>query len=400
MEFIREPNIEKLCISMGTDPEVFAFNENKLLPAFSYLPAKMDSEFENIDSRYHQEKSIRSFWDGFQAEFEIYRGVTCIMQLQSCIRGGLQQVLNKARKKYPGAKLSIKNTVDVEQSLLEQLPEAFVSFGCMPSYNIYKTKPLEIPDPRLLLKRFAGGHMHFSYIMGYGDGYSMLKEGFVKPLKELDSSIGWLDQIAGIWSVGAAANIDDPYRRKFYGRAGEWRGSPEVQKVVYNEDTEDEYTEEFQHFEWRTPSNFWLSHPAVCGAMFDIARQALRYGYFIKKMDLPKWTSPGLLEVAEIINKCDVKAARQILSENKDTFDWLMSNAGKLYQDLSTAFPSARKAIFEMGMEGIEKFIVNPDDIERNWLLNKNYEQAGWKNARIQNGVYDMFFDGPRGDND
>src|ERR1700676_1509478 len=118
-------------ITLGADPEIFVEHKNGVLfPAFEFLPNKY-KPIQTIEEKQNV------YWDGFQAEFTIQPN-TDISKCINSIRFGLKAVLNEAKKKDKDACLSKQTVVNVPLTTLANLPNEYVEFGCMPSYNAYQ----------------------------------------------------------------------------------------------------------------------------------------------------------------------------------------------------------------------------------------------------------------------
>jgi Phage phiEco32-like COOH.NH2 ligase-type 2 len=312
--------VAKQACTVGTDPEIFAFKAGKLLPAFEFLPGK---------DKPLNEDGTSAYWDGFQAEFRLHRAYTCLMELHSQLWRSMC-VLHTAAGKH-GAKLGLQSVVRIPLSILRTAHDPYVELGCQPSFNAYNLAGLKVANPRELRYRFAGGHMHF------GLSYSQPK---------YEETVRSLDSILGIWSVGAAKSFDNPIRRQYYGLPGEFR-KPKYQSGALG-------------IEYRTLSNFWLSHPAISMVTWEIGRRAvqLAYGEFPKAI----WVGHEE-EVKEAIANSDVKVARSILKRNEAIFKWLFVTRGWTADMMQRAF--------DVGLNGIESEVKDPTDIEKNWMLDK-----------------------------
>jgi hypothetical protein len=303
--------------TIGTDPEVFVKAGLKILPAFEFLP-------ENGEARW--DSYSRSYWDGFQAEFETH-GRSCLMEMCRDIQSGLSRIWQQAMDKDASSKFTLKSVIKLRKETRLKAFDPHIALGCQPSYNIYDLKGESVGDPRELPYRFAGGHIHF--------GFSSFRE-YPEKVKSIVSK---LDAILGVWSVGAAQSFDNPIRRKYYGLAGEHR----LPK---------------HGIEYRTLSNFWLSSPIVYQATFILARKAAMLG--ANEEESKFWVAPQEM-VIECIQTQNVKLAREILELNKATFQWLLK---------PTALDSQKiERLRQVGLNGIESIITDPDNIEKNWML-------------------------------
>ena len=306
--------------SIGSDPEMFVVDskKNTLIPAFNFLPSK--------------EKGIvcpntgdKLYWDGFQAEFTTC-AVGCLQSQLSNIRYMLSLMQREALKYDKNAVISSIPTIDVDINDLINGKEEHVQFGCMPSFNIYGMKGVEMHG-REVPFRSAGGHIHF--------GCGKLTE------TQLKNVMMALDAIIGVACVSLFAKQDNPRRRFMYGLAGEYRLPP-------------------HGLEYRTLSNSWLCHPFASNIVVDIARKAFMFG-FQGLLDAWKATQE---EVIECINTHNVEMAREILNRNKELFSKIIDSR---YQNVEQT-----TVVLNTFMNGIESAINDPSDVLSNWNLNKD----------------------------
>lgn len=307
---------------IGADPEIFIEDENgNPIPAFMFLksiknPNKTDPPSGNRQNLY---------WDGFAAEFTVEPN-TCLAYVVDSIRLGLKKTLELAKVYNPKAKLSIKNVIELTPETLQNTDKEFLEFGCKPSFNVYDIKPVSL-DWKVIPYRSTGGHMHF----GNGKNDSNTTIRMVKAL----------DTLLGVCCVSMFENFDDPVRREYYGQAGEYRLPP-------------------HGLEYRTLSNAWIYHPAISNLVWDLGRMALQVG----KQNLLNYFSFKEQEVIDIIQSCDVKAARKIMKKNKDQIISLLKKSYDT-QDSELGY----KAFFE----GIESVIQDPTDVAKNWNLTTSW---------------------------
>jgi hypothetical protein len=303
--------------TLGTDPEMFVLTKkNQLIPAFTFLPPK--SAGRNV------------YWDGFQAEWKLKTTPQCIQLFVSDIQQQMVE-LHKAAKRKKGV-LSLTNVLKVPEKTLQTAAMQHVQFGCMPSFNVYGMRGLELDNPRDLKHRFAGGHIHFG---------SWNQQPPYEPI------VTMMDRILGVWSVGAAQKIDNPIRRQYYGLAGEYR-KPKY-KYGYG-------------VEYRVLSNFWLAHPSLTNLTMDIARKAVRVGLSPSAAKEWKVTTE---ETIECINSSNVDLAKEILKRNKRMFSTLF--VGTTYN------PSATAKALEVANKGIGEFFDL--DVTKNWKLRSGVQQ-------------------------
>lgn len=306
---------------IGSDPEMFVEDENsKVIPAFNFLGSK-----EKPNKTFPNEHgNVGLYWDGFQAEFET-KANNCLGWQTDSVYCGIKGLFDAAKKHNPKSKLSIKTTMDIDDDLLKVSAEEHVQFGCMPSFNAYGMKGLTLSG-REVPFRSAGGHIH------YGLGM-MTHEQAIPIVKALDT-------ILAVACVSLFAKFDDVRRRSMYGLAGEYRLPP-------------------HGLEYRVLSNAWMCHPAIMNLVFDTSRKVLMFG----KQGLLQYWKHDEAQTIEIINTCDVKAARKSLELNADIF----------YKIIQAAYGGLRSTKSVQGVKafliGMENVIETPDDIEKNWLV-------------------------------
>jgi hypothetical protein len=331
----------------GWDPEIFVVDEKQqLIPAFSFLPPKSKPLKTGSDHCYGQGHPGDVYYDGFQAEFTTHAG-SCHGYGIDYIRGGMMKVLQAARVNTPKAKLSIKNVFHVPQRFLLEATDDQVGLGCKPSLNVYGRDSFMTPDPRMLPIRVAGGHIHF----GFADPPSMKKE--------IPGRIKAMDRILGLMTVAMFDEIDDPVRREFYGRAGEYR------ETRYG-------------LEYRVLSNAWMGTPEVAHLVMEMARQANLIHKFTDEEIGWKLNDES---VQEIINYCDVKSARKLIKKNWSVWETL------LYQRFH-ANPGALKAAEELIFGGVHAGFPEFENLETNWMLTNSSWMRHSDNSRKTWGTH------------
>jgi len=308
----------------GSDPEIFLRSgTGALLPAWRFLPGKANPR--RIDKTPYRFYSGTIFADGFQAEYTPETGFGCNEVLVSHIADGLNEILATARDLDPTATLSADSVVEIPPELMASAPPEFQMLGCDPSLNLYDMPGEPVTDGSKLLQRFAGGHVHLAT---------------AHPVRTRHDMVFALDAILSVWAVGAAANFDSPVRRRYYGRAGEFRLPT-------------------HGLEYRTLSNFWLRAPWLAHCVFDMARMCAMLG----ASKLWRLWQAEPLEVVETINHCDVKRAREILQRNHGMFVRTMGQASAVWTERH-----AEKA-YNTGLYGLETVVRDPKAIATNWQL-------------------------------
>lgn len=321
----------------GADPEIFAVDaDGVVIPAFTYLPPK-EAGLPLPADRYRSTAGS-AFYDGFQAEFTVAAS-SCHGFLTDYVRWGLQKVWREAQKVNPSARLTIHSVVPIPRNIRKSVDPAHMKLGCSPSKNVYNEPPLAVPAPEDLESRFAGAHMHF----GSGDGKKISDE-------VLHRTVRFLDAVAGVASVALGEGYNCPERRRFYGRAGEYRFH---QYVPYGSSA---------RLEYRVPDTVILSHPAIFNLMWDLTRVVWRMGM----AGLNFLWDASEEDIRTAINDYDVKLARQILTNNLPMFRKIITKANPQWGCSDKDYvESSEKAFFG----GIGSIVRVPDDVVGNWML-------------------------------
>lgn len=339
-------NLHKVCVfngSIGSDPEIFVeTRRGKIIPAFEFLGSKKEPTLAPERNEHCEiaDGQNACYWDGFQAEFSTFPSF-CMGWHGDSIQCGLEGIYLAMKKHKRGAKLSCKTVFDIPPEMMLEAKPEHVQFGCMPSYNAYGMKGLDLPGHEVPF-RSAGGHVHLSF-----NSVSLKnKEIYIKMVKALDA-------ILGVACVSMFAKYDDPRRRQMYGLAGEYRLPP-------------------HGLEYRVLSNAWLFHPLIANIVFDLARTAAMFG---AKDLLPHWQCSEA-ETIRIINQCDVTAAREVLNKNKNLFLKIL-NVMYSKNDSTERFA---KYSFDVIINGMESVIEDVSDIAGNWDLGKQWIRHcdGW----------------------
>lgn len=315
--------------SSGWDPEIFTEDgEGNLLPAFKFLPDKR-KPIKYSNNEYAGGGT--AYYDGFQAEFTT-KPNACHGWGIDYLRAGLHNVLLAARKIAPKAILSPKSVYRIPAYMMQEATEDQCALGCMPSKNAYGTESYRNEASRTLPFRVSGGHIHFG-LEGAKDDASIL------------ARIKALDIFLALPSIGIFDGIDDPLRREFYGRAGEYRQP--------------------QHgLEYRTLSSAWLCDPRLTHAIMDVARRAVA-AWDVKNI----FKMLGLQEeaVVEAINYCDVKAARRMTKKIWPAMHVLMAPIWSKRNDKNEAMYQ------KLVMEGAQAGFPEYDKIDKNWKLDEEW---------------------------
>lgn len=239
---------------IGSDPEFFYEKDGVVVPSSEVLT----TDFPHV---------IR---DGVQGELN--------PSPDSCRQrsgGHFLEALNQAIDfgMLAGAELSLKQAVEVPDSVWDRMSEQDKEFGCNPTLNVYK-EDIEKPSGTETRLRSAGGHVHISL----SKVHKLRHRTFVK----------LLDIVVGNTLVLIDRDPANKARRTIYGRAGEYRLK--------------EYG-----VEYRVPSNFWIRHYILWSGLAALVRNAialLTNGHgraLLRHMDMDK--------VREAINNNDYELA-------------------------------------------------------------------------------------------
>jgi hypothetical protein len=337
--------------SMGCDPEIFVVHgDGTLFPAWEFLPSEEESNKKKLEWMLASNEEtghsnalwadegnnnqipqlVPSYWDGAQAEFAPW-AKHCLETLHGSTKLGLHAVLAAARKIDPQAKLTVQNVFELPNTILKNADIQYIRFRCKPSYNVYGDLGGELPDGREYAFRCAGGHIHIGL------------RKFTLP--SIEQIIRALDGVLGVIGVSLAAGLDNPERRRTYGRAGEFR-LPDY------------------GIEYRVLSNFWLTHPAISMLVFELARVIIRFAE--SGLFRVCWLADEK-ETRDVINNCDVTGARKILERNTHVLAGLLSN---LWQE-KIGEAKMRKTALDTILNGMEVVVKDPTDVEGNWNLGK-----------------------------
>lgn len=320
-------------VSIGADPEVFCFDMNgRVIPAYEWLPEKKNAQ--RIDDRG------TIYCDGFAAEWT-QEYTHCHELFCDNVAMMLKEIYRALTAKYSGATINpTKTVVKIEKSVLESADDEHVRLGCLPSLNVYGIPRLEI-EGRELQYRSSGCHIHY--------GISGLSEQAQREVVRAVNAIG------GVVMTSLFRGYEDPIRRRYYGRPGEYR----LPK---------------HGIEWRTPSSVILQHPGLLMLVLDLARAAVKLGV------LGVWDKVWHAEdeeVVQAIGRYDFEMCEKILSRNEESLARIVK---KVYGWWSV--PSKVKKTLRIIMEGVkEKNDWMMENLVRNWYL-----KGGWENCASRSG--------------
>lgn len=300
-------------LTLGADPEVFLEKKDgTVLPAFEVFGPKGKSNGQTVYTPY---------WDGYQAEFQAYSG-GCLDGFVGSVLSGLQAV--DAKAKQHDAKISLKTVVEVDPVELQKVKQEYAALACGASQNAYGKRGKEIPNPRAINLRFAGGHMHF--------GNTLSREVYPRIVRALDRGVA-------IPSLVMFEGMEDPRRRTYYGLAGEYRTPA-------------------HGLEYRSLGPGWLAHPGVLQLVWDYARVVYKFG-LNNQQDIFSISDE---ETQEIVNSGDVTAAKKFMDAHQDVIKGILGIAYK-----QTGAPV--KVGWNVMRNGVGVVLKDPMNVEGNWRL-------------------------------
>jgi hypothetical protein len=287
---------------LGADPEVFLTDAKGVI-----VPP------HTIGFSTNKENEI--YADGFAAEFKP-KQIYCGAYLGDAIRGQLMRIYSNLPE---GVKFDTVDYIHVPKRMREAAPPEVVQLGCMPSYHAYGDEPqLTRVDGRRMIHRTAGFHLHVSF---ENRPWASIVQGRLTrdPYdSRITNIVRCMDMFGGVGMALLLRGLEHPERRKYYGRAGEYR------------------LPSHGGIEYRVHSSRMLTSPATYMAGLELTRLGMILGEY---MD---WTEFGVsqADVQAAINQLDYAAGMRVYNRVKPwvhrhvegiggsarNLDWLMVN--------------------------------------------------------------------------
>jgi hypothetical protein len=222
-------------VHFGADPEVFFEKDGRIIGAEKILPATGE-----LKATPHSP----SKWvlDGVQVELNPANS-HCRALLANTFKAQFILLKQLLAEKGKGLSINWSPVVELEKMELDSLSDKCKVAGCMPSINFWSKKPRPMVDFATYLKRSAAGHIHLG-IRG------------TPIFDQRERLVPLLDAFVGNTCVLLDTNPLNRVRRRYYGRAGEYR--------LPN-----------HGLEYRTLSNFWLRAYPMMSMVFGLARMAI-----------------------------------------------------------------------------------------------------------------------------
>lgn len=340
-------------IKLGADPEVFLFGpDGRPIPAHRFFKTQKDEESE-AKRDWSQRGNYGTpdgfcFRDGYAVEIN-FNPHHCRETVADRISSQVRHIIARANKgdlMFDEAKSILPRalpTIDIRDEDLEGAPPDVMETGCSPVFNAYDEhiEP-RVPDVDFSTyrKRHAGGHIHISFSPVRDQAYKdKLKGSGYIPILARPGEHPLLVKILD-WKLGVPASLiwnssGTFERRRFYGRAGEYRvGS---------------YGGDFQGIEYRVLGPEWITRAFYSSFVLGTAREVIHtFDRVARKGWTPELgsrvqrainTGEGLWDVYEPIPGCH---NRQIIEFLRD----IVSEEGK------SKFPSLGNP-GTMGLESI-----------------------------------------------
>lgn len=255
-------------MELGTDPEFFIFDKKtkKFISGSEVFPEKKEAWTPDrywIDPKTKLYKWIsyagtKVFHDGFAVEINCPPS-TCREALTAYIINAVVDINKRLKEENPNWELVSSPVAKISQAYIDTLPESVKMFGCDPSYSAWSER-----EERINLNgathhyRYAGGHMHFGdggdYPTPIHPGHHASKEGRARIFK----LIRVFDLFIGLPLSLIFNDKGEFMRRRYYGRAGEFRFQP-------------------WGIEYRTPSSRLWNHPLVASMAFGVGRSLIQF---------------------------------------------------------------------------------------------------------------------------
>lgn len=285
---MQKVQLPSLTAILGTDPEFFFTSNGQVIGSEKVIPP---------DKPIQDPRGNKVIRDGVQGEINLAGAHSCRQELAHAIAKALmaaKRFLDDLNAKHPGANLSMdlkSSIVDISDQEWDSLTPDSKILGCMPSLNVYD-ETATVHAPPDLRMRSAGGHIHLDL------------KAYNKPFHP--DLVRLCDVIIGNTCVLLDRHPRAAERRRYYGRAGEYR------LPVYG-------------MEYRTLSNFWLQNYPLTSMVMSLAKLVFTLFYYSERRSpydpglYPNFTSDILArfqteKVREVINSNDLPGAKENLT--------------------------------------------------------------------------------------
>jgi hypothetical protein len=252
-------------ILVGTDPELWASKDGKIVSAHNLIQGTKDKPFKVNKGAVQV--------DGLALEFNIDAASS---EDEFCLN--INEVLAQMQLMIPDHKLVVQPVAHFDMDYMKTQPKEALELGCDPDYNAWSGDPNPRPDGDRPF-RTASGHVH----IGWTSGQSSDDMGHISVCRDV---VKQMDFYLGLPSLMYDA---DSKRREMYGKAGACRFKP-------------------YGVEYRTLSNAWLSDDARKKWVF----RAVQAG--VAAFEEGRLLADKYGDIQDIINNSDVKRAKAIIA--------------------------------------------------------------------------------------
>ena len=232
--------------TLGYDPEFFFKKDGKIIGAERVIPR------DGVMGDYYGNSFKALALDGVQVEMHA-KSFSCRQAGSGYIMAAMNAVKNELKKEQnKGVEACFDGVVLVPRRELDQLSDSAKILGCAPSFNYYdKNASVGVKNPVTFRKRSAGGHVH----LGMTGNMLLMSADSTQPRgMARERLVPLLDILLGNQCVLLDRDPGARARRRYYGRAGEYRLPP-------------------HGLEYRTLSNFWIRSYPLMSFVMGVARQ-------------------------------------------------------------------------------------------------------------------------------
>lgn len=293
-------NLDSSWITFGSDPEFFFVRDGIVVPSNLVIHGKSKDDLV--------------ICDGFQGELNPIQN-TCREVSGYAIKRSLFRAFGYARN--AGATISFNVCHEISPEVWKDTPLMQRRFGCNPSKNVYKNVK-RLPTGLGIKMRSASGHIHLgSHLINRLDD------------EQFDNLVKVLDIVVGNTCVLVDRDPANALRRKYYGRAGEYR------KKGYG-------------IEYRVLSNFWLRGYQLWSFVSALCRNAVSI------------QSAG--KSTELINLFDMSDVQNAINDNN--YELALRNF-LILKDFLISNTAVGSGLSHYRIEGAEKWMTSKNPLEQ-----------------------------------
>lgn len=311
-------------LTLGSDPEFFFVKNGKVIPSTQVSGLPKSKSGSIVVS------------DGFQGELNP-RSNHCRAVSGLRVRDALLQAELYADS--VGAKISTEIGYTIDDETWKSTDSATKRFGCNPTLNIHTEKHRLVTGLREKF-RCAGGHIHIGSCL------------ITNNREIVPKLIRVLDVLVGNTFVMLDRDPLNAKRRKFYGRAGEYR------EKVYG-------------VEYRVLSNFWLKSYtlySMAGGLVKNSLAAVWYG----------WAD-------ELLEQVDQKKIREAINNND--YELAYQNWSAVYAFLKRKGISSTAGLDNTNIDTFDKFLKCNDVLKAIDCKTEEEQKRSWDRHYWTDGI-------------